>query len=283
MNLQSDRDRFTSPVFVLEDMKAAIQNPEGKKVVINGASTDDDTGSKEKELTEAQVNARVLLFIICFVGAILAAVVFSQTEPLLCLSTVGAIFLILGSMAVFQTKITLDNLPVLLVPFVGLLMTGIPTLMVYQKKHPGAMGFTVDRNMVIKLILVCMVVLGVLFMILPFVNHSKKMARCTEVTDAMCIYRTYHTTEGKKANGRTRRYNLYSPTWQFEKDGVLYVTTERGFTDEDVPQIGEVKKIRYNPNDLGEVYRPLLVKRVAPVSIGCIMTVISILSLYVMK
>lgn len=283
MDIQSERDRFTSPVFVLEDMKAAIQNPEGKQVIINGVSEDDNKDSKERELTEAQVNARVLLFIICFGGAILAAVVFSQTEPLLCLSTIGAIFLILGSMAVFQTKLSLDSLPVLLVPFVGLLMTGIPILMVYQKKHPGAMDFTIDRNMVIKLILVCMIVLGVLFVILPFVNHSKKMSRCTKVTEAMCIYRTYRTAESKKANGMSRRYNLYSPTWQFERDGVIYVTTERGFTDEDVPKIGEVKKIRYNPNDLSEVYRPLLVKRAAPVIIGVTMIGISILTLHVMK
>ena len=62
MDTTPDRDRFTSPVFVMEDVKAAMIDPEGKKVVINGASEDDHSTDKSSELTEAQVNRRVAFF-----------------------------------------------------------------------------------------------------------------------------------------------------------------------------------------------------------------------------
>lgn len=283
MDTTPDRDRFTSPVFVMEDVKAAMIDPEGKKVVINGASEDDHSTDKSSELTEAQVNRRVALFVILFLGGIIAAIVFAETEPLYCISTVGAMFLIIGSLAVFTNKITLDSLPMLIVPFVGLCMTGIPILMVYQRNHPDSLGFTIDRTVVIKFILVCMGVLGIFMLVIPFVAHSNKISRCTRVTDAVCIYRTFRIKRSEKANGMNRTYALYSPVWQYEVDGVVYVTRESDYTGEDVPQIGETRQIRYDPNDISYIYRPLFVKRLVPAIIGALMIVMCIFTLAVMK
>lgn len=286
MELDPNRNRTTSPVFVLEDMKAAIINPEGKKVVINGVTEEEAEAIKEaneKEVSDAKANAGALLVVFFFIAGLIAAAVFSQLEPLYCISTIGAIFLVIGSAAVFQNKFSLEDLPMLIVPIVGLLMTGIPILMVYQRKHPGAMSFTIDNFTVIKLILVCMVILGLFLLIVPFVNHSKKMTNCTKSIDAMCIYRNYRIERSKKPNGMTYTYNVYAPTWQYEIDGVLYVTREDTFTAEDVPEIGETKQIRYNPNDYSEIYRPLVVKRLAPAVIGAMMIVMGIVTLVVMK
>ena len=145
------------------------------------------------------------------------------------------------------------------------------------------MRFTIDNFTVIKLILVCMVILGLFLLIVPFVNHSKKMTNCTKSIDAMCIYRNYRIERSKKPNGMTYTYNVYAPTWQYEIDGVLYVTREDTFTAEDVPEIGETKQILYNPNDYSEIYRPLVVKRLAPAVIGAMMIVMGIVTLVVMK
>ena len=135
MELDPNRDRTTSPVFVLEDMKAAIINPEGKKVVINGVTEEAEAikEANEKEVSDAKANAGSLLVVFFFIACLIAAAVFSQLEPLYCISTIGAIFLVIGSAAVFQNKFSLEDLPMLIVPIVGLLRTGIPILVVYRR------------------------------------------------------------------------------------------------------------------------------------------------------
>ena len=80
-----------------------------------------------------------------------------------------------------------------------------------------------------------------------------------------------------------RTYSLYSPVWQYEVDGVVYVTRESDYTDEDVPQIGETRQIRYDPNDISYIYRPLFVKRLVPAIIGTLMIAMCIITLVVMK
>ena len=94
-------------------LRRAMEDPGGMPVVINGvpeagAQTEEDKGSGIKSA----------VFLITFVGAILAAIVFSQIEPLLCVTCIGAVFLILGTMAALQGRFP-DDAPLLIVPLVS--------------------------------------------------------------------------------------------------------------------------------------------------------------------
>ena len=199
-------------------------------------------------------------------------VVFSQTERLLCFPCFGILLLVIGISAVRQTKLCLDNAPVLIFPTVGFLLTAIPLVMYYQKKHPGALPFiNITTDTVINLCIFLIGVGGVLVTVLPILNHSLKMKRCSQVIDAQCIYRTFRTESSQKAGGRHRHYNIYSPTWQYEVNGRIYVTTENTYTSNNVPKIGDHQEIRYDPAEPDYIYRPLTVKKAAPLIIGTMM------------
>lgn len=260
-----------------DGLMAAIENPLGKKVIINGFDTDTPNGGKE--LTERQVNFRAGLFVIVFVGAIIAAIVFSQTEPLLCLVCVGAIFFIIGMLAVIQGGgIRLDNLPAFIVPSVGALMIIIPLMMLYHRDHPESLEIT--RDGVITLILWCFAAVGVFLLIIPIIRHLSMMSRCSKTVTAKCIFMESRPTSHRDARGITRHTDIFSPVWQYELGEVIFVTREAVFSGNDIPAVGESREIRYDADEPSCVYRPVLRNNFIEMAIGAAFIAAGLLALY---
>ncbi|MBO6140938.1 MAG: hypothetical protein J6O40_04000 [Ruminococcus sp.] len=265
-------------VFNMDDLMAAIDNPTGKQTVINGFTEEQREKMKKPELTEAQANVRIALFLIFFLGGIIAAIVFSQTEPLLCFSSVGAIFLFIGLMAVFQNGIHRDTLSMLIFPTIGALMTFIPIIMLYHRTHPDSLDIT--RDNVIDLILLCMAFLGLLMLFIPIINHKAEMRGCSQTIMAKCIYLDIHFSSHHDARDRRINTYLYAPTWQYEIGDFLYVTREPIFTNHEVPSIGEMREIRYDPNDPSHIYRPVKRNIFIVMIIGAMFLTLGLLAFY---
>ena len=274
----NDLDRqFTSPVFSFEAMTSAIVNPYGKPVRINGMP-EGEAGNNSKPITKAD-EVKGVIFVIVFILAIIGAVVLAQIEPVLCVADIGAVFLVIGLINLTQNKPSLENLPFVFVPIIGALMTFIPIMNVYSRTHPNAVSFS--QQEVIKLILILAEIVGALLIIVPLVVRAKKSTKCTASTNAMCIYRNTHDAKSKNGLGRTRHYNLYAITWQYEINNIIYVTRDNSYTNEDVPHIGEMREIYYSPSDPSEIYRPLMTKKIVPLIIGIMFMVIATVALYV--
>ena len=253
---------LTSPVFDINVLRSAVINPDGKRVIING--TPDDLSAKNSASDKGS-GVKAALIIIAFIAAIIAMAVFSQTEPMLCLAVFGALVLFVGVINLFQNGISLEAAPALIPVIVGLLCTGIPAMNVYHRSHPDSFYFT--QSMVIDIILVCFIVVGAALIVIPPVVRSRSLKKCPLTVNAVCIYRNTRDAVSHSGN-RTRHYNLYAPAWQYEVNGVIYVTRENAFTAEDVPNIGDMRQIRFNPDAPSEIYRPLNVKTASPLIIG---------------
>ncbi len=274
-------EEFTSPVFSMETLMRSIANPYGKKVIVNGVPADKTGLEENKDSKEEKTNGIFgAIFIISFIGAIIAMVVFSQTEPLLCLATFGALLFVIGLAILFQHGLSLDNMPSLALPLLGAVLTAIPAINVYHRSHPDSFYFTMD--MIIDVICIGFALVGVGLIVIPPLIRSRKMRKCSQIISAMCVYRTTRSAQSKEANGRTRHYDLYAPWWQYEVNDVIYVTCEDTYTNEKVPDIGEIQEIRISPDEPSEIYRPLIVSRLVPLFIGVMFVVISSFTLFVL-
>lgn len=258
-----------------DKIKAVIDNPMLKPVVINGIPQD---GFNIGEKPEKEPNVVVgVLFVIYFIGVLIAAPIFAQLEKLLTFSLVGSIFLVLGLAVVkshgLKTVFTV-------VPYVGLLMTCIPLIMLYEKKHPGKLPFTIGTEFVLKLCFVSMAVFGVFIAILAVTDHLSRMKRCTHVITATCIFRTYITHASKDAMGRTRHNGSFSPVWQYEYGGIIYATNENSYSNFENAGIGYVGEIRIDPNTPYIIYRPVMKKVFLQIFMGIAWLFMSMLALY---
>ena len=102
-----NNDEFTSPVFNMETLRRAIINPYGKRVIINGSP--EGIPAQNSTRNDKANGVKAALFIIAFIGAIIAMAVFSQTEPILCIATFGAVVLFIGTVNLFQSGFSLEN------------------------------------------------------------------------------------------------------------------------------------------------------------------------------
>ena len=281
MQYYQPNDELTSPVLKMDVLRSVIENPYGRQVVINGTPD----GVQDKTTSDSKGGgAAAFLVIFMFIGGIIGAAVFSQINPPLCISCIGAIFLVIGLITAVQSK----SGPVFLVALIGLLMTVLPIVYVYGETHPE--GFQLTTTMIIKLILVLMIPVGLGLMIFPHISHSKEMSRCSQVVNAKCIYRTFHTkstnthsTMRNTVGGRAHRITVYSPVWQYEVGGVIFVTCENIYTNFDVPEIGEIREIRFDPRMPSHIYRPMGGTRLIPTIIGLMFVVLSVITLFVMN
>lgn len=238
-------------VFSFEDMKNSINNPLDLPVILNGMEMSEP---EQPQQATAGQSFKAFLIIAVFIGAIISAAIFSQTEPMLCIASVGSVFLVIGLISLFQNGLSLDDLPLLIMPTVGLLMTGIPIIMVYHRTHPDS--FNITNENVYDIILACLAVVGFVMTVAPHISHRSKMSKCSETIQAKCIYYDTKNATSRGAYGRIRHYHLYSPTWQYEINGTLYVTKEPAYTDYEVPHIGDMREIRYDPTAPQDIYRP---------------------------
>ena len=258
-------EKLTSPVFVLEDLIGAINVPEGSRVILNGKPLEEYNKTSESKGTPV----RAVLFILYIIAVMIAMAVFSQTEPMLCVAAAGSLFLFVGLANLFTGLSVSDLLPKLLVPTVGALMTGIPVYIYYRRRHPD-IGPEFTRNTLINIVLIGFGAIGVLLLITTWLDHVLKTSKCSETIEAKCIYRTYHIHRHDKAIAGSYTSSVYSPTWQYEVNGVTYVTTENIYSD--APAIGDTRQIMIDPNHPENTYRPVMKNLITSTIVGVAFT-----------
>ena len=289
--MNSGNDEFTSPVFDMGTLMRAIVNPYGKRLIVDGVPAErlgleGKLGLEESKTSKAD-SIKVAIFVIAFIGVLIAMPIFAQTEPLLCMTTFGALLLFVGLVGLFQDGVSLERIMNLVIPLIGAVLVVISVVNGYHKSHPGSFYFTQER--MIEVACVGFGIVGLGMLVIPPVVHSRKMRECTQVITAMCIYRNYHYSKSShKRGGRTvgRRGSgisrLYNPWWQYEVNGTIYVSSEGVFTNVDVPDIGNLREIRFSPEKPSKIYRPLMGTRVGSVFLGVMCIGMAVLALVVM-
>ena len=277
--MEKDNDFRTSVVFSKEVLNELIEENKDRPIFVNGVPVKEMTEPGTAPETKG-ANVKGVLFIIAFIGAVIAMVVFSQTEPLLCISTAGAMFLFFGLVSLFQNKFSLENAMALLFPLIGFFAFAAPLLGLYSKKHPEVIDL--GKNGGVTLALIGMAVVGVCIAVLSPISQRAMRKRCPMPVTAKCVFRLFRFTKSS-AGGRTRTGRIYSPVWQYEVDGNVYITSENVYSGENVPEIFEEQEIFYSPEDPSVIMRHLKVANIVPVVGGAAFAACGIFGLIMMR
>ena len=278
--MENNLESRTSMVLNNEVLKEIIENASGAPVFINGVPSQQAFSSDPAPAKKGSGIASVL-FILYFIGTIIAAVVFSQTEPALCIAAVGSLFLVIGVVSLFQNGLSVENFMALVFPVIGLLMTVIPILYVYGKSHPEAIQ--IDRNACIRITLMGTALLGFVIAVMTPLSSLVARNRCSQPVTAKCIFRLFRFARSKRSVGAGRTYRLFNPVWQYEVDGAVYITSEGVYSGENVPEIFDEQTIFYQPGKPYNIVRPLKVAIFVPVIVGVAFVVFSVLALVLMN
>ncbi|MCR5542448.1 MAG: hypothetical protein K6F71_16710 [Ruminococcus sp.] len=278
--MNSGNDEFTSPVFDMGTLMRAIVNPYGKRLIVDGVPAErlgleGKLGLDGSKASKAD-SIKATIFVIAFIGVMIAMPIFAQTEPLLCMTTFGAVILIFGLINLFQNGVSLESIFNLVIPLIGAVLVVISVMNVYHKSHSDSFYFT--QTMMAKIACVGFEIVGAGMMVISPVLHFRKMNECTQIITAKCIYRNYN----KNANGRTAAHHHYELWWQYEVNGMIYVTSENTSTNKDVPIVGDLREIRFSPEKPWKIYRPIKSEWVDPivegaVIVGFIMVIMALL------
>lgn len=204
-----------------------------------------------------------IITLIIFLGGIMGAAIFGETEPKAAIMCVGAIFLWFGIIAIASTKMSLDNAPLLLFPVIGGLMVAIPGLMLLSE-NSADFHFEITESMIIHLLLFSMMIVGAAIIILPIINHRKKLERCSLSVQARCIaldMRISHTSKG-------RRVKTYAPKWEYYVNGQIYEVQEHTYSNVSVPTVGSVYEILVDPYEPTYIYRVVNSHRIMTLAMG---------------
>lgn len=213
--------------------------------------------------------------LLVFIGGIIGAIHYSDIDQRISIMCVGGIFLWIGIIAVASTKLTLENLPVLLFPLVGLLMAGIPGVMLLNEKSDD-FNFEITEEMIIYLCLFGFLIAGICILIVPMLIRKKKLETCTLTVEARCIdmqYRWHHSRKG-------RAHKVYAPKWEYMVNGQIYTHQETGYSNVGIPNIGDVEEVLVNPDDPNELYRYVKSQDLIVKVIGIMFVGVSVLSLF---
>ena len=207
----------------------------------------------------------------------ISAAVFSKSEPLLCIASVGAIFFVIGTIVVFQNGFSADNIIGLIFPLAGGLMVALPVLVLEHRKD-AAKG--ISTGTALNIMLGGLAVVGLLVILSTVFTNKGKEKRCTASINARCIYTDIHYSTTHDARGRTRHIKLFCPTWQYEVGGVIYVTRENVHSNLDTPRVGECRDIFYDPSDPSDIYRPVKKNDMVAYIVGIAFIAAGIVSVY---
>ena len=264
----------------IEQLKQAMYDPMGKPVVINGIPDNYVPQKTEENALKNKVeDVLSVIFIIYFIAAIVGGMGLGEYDKLLGIACFGSLFLVVGLIVTFKTIGAGMNPLVLLFPYIGALMTGIPIYNIYCRTHPELTPVSFDS--IVVLIMRSFCVVGAIVIVFSITNHFRRMARCSEIVDARCIFLNYQIKQGHDAAGRSRSYRIYSPTWQYEKDGTVYVTSEFSSSNFETARVGSFSKIRIDPRTPWIIYRPNKLKVFIPCFIGVMFIVLPLVALRV--
>ena len=116
----------------IEQLKQAMYDPMGKPVVINGIPDNYVPQKTEENALKNKVeDVLSVIFIIYFIAAIVGGMGLGEYDKLLGIACFGSLFLVVGLIVTFKTIGAGMNPLVLLFPYIGALMTGIPIYNIY--------------------------------------------------------------------------------------------------------------------------------------------------------
>lgn len=263
-----------------EKIMQAVNNPLNKPVILNGVPQNTFGMNTQKPESDKTPIAGIL-FIIYFCAALFVGVGFAKVDKLISFTAIGSVFLVIGLSAAVKNGV--DTPMILVVPYVGLLMTGIPISMMIENKHPGTLPFSFDSHGVLKIIFYSMAAFGVILLIFSPLEHIRKMSKCSQVITATCIFVNYTIKHGETANGRNSSYTSYSPVWQYEINNTIYVTDEYSYSNFETSRVGTVDQIRISPNEPWLIYRPDMRKVLIKVVIAVMWILLSCVAIAAVK
>lgn len=189
------------------------------------------------------------LILIVFFGGILGAVIFKDIDQRITVIFVGGVFFFVGLLCIIDNKLTFKNAPLLIFCIVGVIMAGIPLWLILGEKYPDSVPPLTDDLINEIAGLICIIV-GVSIAVFPTLAEIHKKRVCTERVTAKCIDVKSHYVSGK--NGMRR---VYSPVWEFEFYGKLYVADENNYSSNRNFEVDDIQEIFINPLDPQEIYR----------------------------
>lgn len=116
----------------------------------------------------------------------------------------------------------------------------------YRTNNPKIVGITFILFSVIFLII------GTCVSIAPKV----KSKRCTGLVKADVIENIQSESRRKSGNGRRRDSTLYAPVFQFDYNGKKYTVKSSTSSDPPAYEVGDVVKLKINPDDPTDFYAP---------------------------
>ncbi len=211
-----------------------------------------------------------ILVLAVFLGGIGGIIAFHKTEPLLSILCAGLIFLVVGLISTFSSKMTFNRMPVLLFPLVGAGMVVMPTLFLYEKHHPGSMPIDLEWLSMLLLVLLFLIV-GIGVFVAGLWRMATHMRHCTEVVTAQCV--DVDMRRSSKSNKM-----LYSPRWEYQFCGQVYTIQSSGYSSSRV-QVGDTKELKIDPQNPHRTNADLGMTVISLFAIGLVCIIVSLIAL----
>ena len=177
------------------------------------------------------------LFLVWFIGSIIALVVFAEINPIYSIMVFGQYFLVFGIIALKNDK---DGIIGVSFTTVGLACIVIPFLIM----HPNLLSFEINWDYIIPVLgVLVFVIAGLAMIIIPILKRKKLEKVCTVSVTAKIVENLMTIDEGNK---------LYCPVYEFEFNGKKYNVTNNCYTNVGVSPVGTLIDMKINPNDPNE-------------------------------
>lgn len=246
----------------------------------NGQAEQAPRQTEEKKKDNPLATAAVLIGFVLWIGGLF---VFSQTEPKLCISLLGAFWLVIaiaGLVGVIKDGIgNNQNIVVAFIfTYLGVALTLVPILQLYVPAFQGEFG----SRIAMYLVFLFLVLTGVLFIGIETYRIIYGYKICSVEVAAECIkLRDEHFWRDEVSVAETRGYRhrkkTVSGVYRFEYSGKTYEVQDDTNSNVDKPTPGEWVKLRINPNNPNQFYRQTTVSQIAFYIIGAAFLLVGIL------
>ncbi len=182
------------------------------------------------------------LFLIWFVGSIVALILTAKATPWLAISVFGQYFLVFGLIALISTLKEGKFTPIFLILiFVGLLAVLFGIAMQFGDEAAQA----TFKQLIPYAGISIFFVMGLLFIINYFVR-SNQNKNCIEIVRATCV--DMKKRKNSTSNGMSYTiYNIYCPVFSFTYNGKSYEVNNNIYTQVPDVELGEEKELYINP------------------------------------
>lgn len=186
----------------------------------------------------------VKIFTVIILILMVCTFAFAFIEPKMAIMFMGMVFFVAGIMifAANEKKVTAENCPALIFPFVGSAITIMSGIVIFFPQYTDKVLDTVPL-----IAGIFMTVIGIALIILPQYFYKKKAEVCNVTVDAVCT----HLNKKRGDKGST----LYAPVWEYVYNDRAYKYAENVYSNINVPSEGDVLTLNIDPNNPSDAYR----------------------------